>query len=435
MKKLFIPLIILFTVSCSEHKTALTLDVNDLQHTCVKRLTDIVVYDIFNPPVASRIYAYCNLAYYETVRWKDSSSASIASQLKGFETMPSPDRSKKYDHSLAAVKAFFKVANKLTFSHDSLRITEEKLLGAFKASLDDEVYENSIAFGDTVAATILKRAASDNYKITRGMARYSVFREKGKWVQTPPDYADGVEPNWKLIKPLLMDSASQFKPAVPPAYDLNKSSEYFKQVMEVYTTSKSITEEMDTIAHYWDDNPFVTEHRGHLTFATKKTTPVGHWMGIIAILCRQEKKNEQENARTYALASASIFDAFISCWDEKYRSQTLRPITVIREQVEENWNPLLQTPPFPEYTSGHSVISSAVATVLEYLFGKDVSFHDTTELEYLGLERNFSSIQAAADEAGISRLYGGIHFKAAIEEGKKQGHAVGEMYGQHFKTN
>jgi len=137
----------------------------------------------------------------------------------------------------------------------------------------------------------------------------------------------------------------------------------------------------------------VTEHRGHLTFATKKTTPVGHWMGIIAILCRQEKKNEQENARTYALASASIFDAFISCWDEKYRSQTLRPITVIREKIEENWNPLLQTPPFPEYTSGHSVISSAVATVLEHLFGQDVSFHDTTEMEYLGLDRNFSSIQ------------------------------------------
>ncbi len=430
MKKLFIPFMILFSISCHEQKTPLTLDPNELQHTCVKRLTDIVVYDIFNPPVASRIYAYCNLAYYETVRWKDSSSVSITAQLKGFETMPSPDASKKYDHSLAAVKAFFKVANKLTFSHDSLRVTEEKLLGAFKASLDEEVYENSIAFGDTVAATILKRAGSDNYKITRGMARYSVFREKGKWVQTPPDYADGVEPNWKLIKPLLMDSASQFKPVAPPAYNLNKSSEYFKQVLEVYNTSKSITAEMDTIAHYWDDNPFVTEHRGHLTFATKKTTPVGHWMGIISILCRQEKKSEQQNAITFALASASIFDAFISCWDEKYRSQTLRPITVIREQLEENWNPLLQTPPFPEYTSGHSVVSAAVATVLEHLFGESVAFHDTTELEYLGLERSFSSIQGAADEAGISRLYGGIHFKAAIEEGKKQGHAVGAMYNK-----
>lgn len=428
MKKLFIPLMILFSFSCHEQKTALTLDTNDLQHVCVKRLTDIVVYDIFNPPVASRIYAYCNLAYYETVRWKDSSSASITAQLKGFETMPSPDAEKKYDHSLAAVKAFFKVANKLTFSHDSLRVTEEKLLGAFKASLDEDVYENSIAFGDTVAATILKRAAGDNYKITRGMARYSVFREKGKWVQTPPDYADGVEPNWKLIKPLLMDSASQFKPVAPPAYDLNKSSEYFKQVLEVFNTSKSITAEMDTIAHYWDDNPFVTEHRGHLTFATKKTTPVGHWMGIISILCRQEKRNEQQNAIAFAMASASIFDAFISCWDEKYRSQTLRPITVIREQLDEHWNPLLQTPPFPEYTSGHSVVSAAVATVLEHLFGQGVAFHDTTELEYLGLERNFSSIHGAADEAGISRLYGGIHFKAAIEEGKKQGHAVGEMY-------
>jgi hypothetical protein len=358
----------------------------------------------------------------------------MTKNLKGFSEMPQPLANHHYNFSLAAVKAFFNVANKLTFSHDSLRVTEEKLLNVFKVSLDEDVYKNSIGFGDSVSKVIMQRALEDNYKITRGMPRYSVFREKGKWVHTPPDYSDGVEPNWKLIQPLLLDSAAQFKPIPPIPYDLTKGSPYYIQLMEVYQINNQLTATMDTVAHYWDDNPFVTEYRGHLKFANKKTTPVGHWMGITSIICLQEKASELFISKSYAITSAAIFDAFISCWDEKYRSQTIRPITIIRENIDEKWTPLLQTPPFPEYTSGHSVVSAAAATVLENLFGKSVAFHDSTEIEYLGLSRSFSSIKAAADEAGISRLYGGIHFRAAIEEGKKQGEKIGDLYNASFKT-
>ena len=424
-------LVLLF--SCNQKKQSLTIDLNNLEHTCVHRLTDIIVYDIFTPPVASRIYAYCNLAYYEALRFKDNKNISIIKKLKGFEPVPEPEKNKKYDYSLAAVKSFFKVAKALTFSKDSLIMTETGLLDAFKNSLDEEVYNNSISFGDTIAEVILKRSTSDNYKKTRGMPKYNVFRETGKWQQTPPDYADAVEPNWGLMLPMLLDSAAQYKPVPPPPYDLNKNSQYYKELMETYTTSKQLTLSQDTIAHYWDDNPFVTEHEGHLMFATKKTTPGGHWMGIISILCRQTNADDLKTAKIYALTSCAIFDGFISCWDEKYRSRMVRPITVIRENIEPTWNSFLQTPPFPEYTSGHSVITGAAATVLTNLVGENISFHDTTEMEYLGLERSFTSIIQAANEAGISRLYGGIHYRSAIEEGRKQGQQVGKLYNSIFK--
>ena len=431
--KIFIALPAVFIFSCTQKKKETAIDIAQLQHQCVHRLTDVIVYDIFTPPVASRIYAYCNLAYYESLRFKQSNSVSITTQLKGFDKIPQPQQNKKYDYTLAAVKSFFKTARTLTFSKDSFTTTENNLLNNFKEVLDEDIYNNSIAFGDSVAAVVLKRAATDNYKKTRGMPRYSVLRETGKWQQTPPDYADAVEPNWGLIQPMLMDSASQCKPAPPPAYNLNKQSAYYKELMEVYEVSKKITPAMDTIAHYWDDNPFVTEHKGHLMFATKKTTPGGHWMGIISILCKQTNADEIKTAKVYALASCAIFDGFISCWDEKYHSRMVRPITVIRENMEPEWTSFLQTPPFPEYTSGHSVITSAAAVVLTQLFGENISFTDTTELEYLGLQRSFTSIQQAADEACISRLYGGIHYRSAIEQGKKEGQQVAALYNNMFK--
>ena len=430
---IFIILSTLTVFSCTQKRAGLSIDANTLQHQCVHRLTEIIVYDIFTPPVASRIYAYSNLAYYEALHWQDDKNNSITAQLKDFRSMPVPEKNKKYNYDLAAVKSFFKVAKALTFSKDSLAKTETTLLNEFKNSLDEKEYANSILFGDSVASVILQRAGSDNYKKTRGMPKYSVFKETGRWQQTPPDYTDAVEPNWKLIKPLLLDSASQCKPLPPPAYDLNKNSQYYKELMEVYTINKQLTPSQDTIAHYWDDNPFVTEHRGHLMFATKKTTPGGHWMGIISILCKQTNTDAVKTAKVYALASCAILDGFISCWEEKFRSRMLRPITVIRETMESEWNSFLQTPPFPEYTSGHSVITAAAATVLTQQLGDNIPFHDTTELEYLGLERSFSSIQQAADEAGISRLYGGIHYRSAIEQGKKQGQQVGGLYNSVFK--
>ncbi len=418
--------------SCKETTKQKTITGSAIQYYCVQKLTDVIVYDIFSPPVASRIYSYSNLAYYEALKFAYPNEASIISKLKGFSNIPSPQSTQTYNFELAASVAFMKVAKALVFSKDSINSSTKKLLEQF-GEIDQSVYKRSISYGESVADIILKRAATDNYKLTRGMPRYSVFKEIGKWQQTPPDYSDAVEPYWNKIQPLLMDSAAQFKPIPPPAYSLEKSSQYYKELKEVYDVSKSKTKEQETIAYYWDDNPFVSEHKGHLTYANKKTTPVGHWMGITSILSGSLNKDEIATAKAFALTSSAIFDAFIACWDEKYRSKMVRPITVIREHLETEWNTFLQTPPFPEYTSGHSVISAAAATVLTKLYGDNVAFNDTTELQYLGVKRSFKSIKEASNEAGISRLYGGIHYRSAIEKGKEQGDQVGLLYNQLFK--
>ena len=228
MKKITAVVLSVFILFSCKQKQPLSIDASALQHQCVHRLTDVIVYDIFTPPVAARIYSYTNLAYYEAIKFKQPQAISIVTKLKGFATMPQPEKNKTYDYTLAAVKSFFAVARALTFSKDSLTVTETGLLKIFENGLDENVYGNSIALGDSIAAVILKRAAADNYKKTRGMPKYSVFKETGKWQQTPPDYADAVEPDWKLIQPLLLDSAAQFKPAPPPLFDLNKKSQYYE---------------------------------------------------------------------------------------------------------------------------------------------------------------------------------------------------------------
>ena len=420
--------ITLLTLGCKEQQNKESKKGAELQHYLVGKLTDAIIYDIYSPPVASRLYAYTNLAYYEAIR-PAYQTTSITNQLKGFEKLTTAPNPTAFHPELAGMVAYLTVAKKLIFSKDSISVVEESLLKDYEY-VDNEILNNSIAWGNRVAKIVLDRAAKDQYKFTRGLPRYSVFEEEGKWQQTPPDYADATEPNWRMIMPLLMDSAAQFKPTPPPPYNLKKGSGYYAELMELYETSKKITPSQDTIAKYWDDNPFVTQHQGHLTFANKKTTPVGHWMGIIAILCNTANKDAISTAQSYALASAAIFDGFISCWDEKFRSRTARPVTVIRKNIETEWSPLLQTPPFPEYPSGHSVISGAAATVLIQLFGTGFAFHDTTELKYLGMERKFSSIEAATDEIGISRFYGGIHFMSAITKGKEQGMKIGELYNQ-----
>jgi hypothetical protein len=157
-------------------------------------------------------------------------------------------------------------------------------------------------------------------------------------------------------------------------------------------------------------------------------------MGIIAILSSQTKKDKLETAKAFALASMAIFDGFISCWDEKYRSIRIRPETVINASIDKTWIPVLQTPPFPEYTSGHSTISRAAAEVLTKVYGDNVAFNDSTEVPYGLPPRKFTSFIQASDEASISRLYGGIHFRPALDEGAIQGSKVGQWLLANVKT-
>ena len=374
---------------------------------------------------------YSALAAYEAIRFSQEGSASIAEKLNGFDKMPQPEKEKQYDFTLAASKAFFNVVrNVKVFSVDSLNSYEESLYGSFKEQLDDSVYARSLAFGDNVAGAILAAAKNDGYFQSRGKPKYLGSSDAGKWRPTPPDYLDGVEWCWNTMKPMVMDSAAQFKPAQPPLYSLDTTSLFYRSLLEVYNINKNLTEEEMEIARYWDDNPFVIEHSGHMMFGNKKITPGGHWMGICAIASKQSGADAVKTARAYALTALALYESFISCWDEKYRSSYIRPVTAINETFDPAWMPFLQTPPFPEYTSGHSTITACAATVLTKLYGDNFAFQDTSDLRYIGMQRHFNSFNEAAAEASISRVYGGIHYRFSVDIGAEQGKKLGQFINE-----
>ncbi|MDI9858741.1 MULTISPECIES: vanadium-dependent haloperoxidase [Flectobacillus] len=398
------------------------------------QLTESIIHDIFAPPVSSRIYMYSALAAYEALAAGNTNYQSMVGQLKGFKKVAKPEAGKEYSYPVAAVRAYLTIGKNLTFAQEIYVDFEKKLEEDYKATgIPSEVYERSIAFGDSIAASIMNYSKGDNYKQTRGF-RYTVTQKKGTWVPTPPAYIDAAEPYWSKIRPATLDTSSQFMPPRPYEYDMTKGSKYYDMVMDVYNTINNLTEEQRNIANFWDCNPFKMNITGHAMFATKKVSPGGHWMAIVTQTSRQLKADIYQTSEAYLLTSMAIFDGFISCWDEKYRSIKVRPETVINELVDKNWQPVLQTPPFPEYTSGHSVISGAASVALSSVLGDNVAFADSSEMQYGLPVRNFKSYKDAAEEASISRLYGGIHFRPALDLGLEQGRKVGGWVITKVKT-
>jgi hypothetical protein len=424
---------ILMVTGCANKPKVALLNDADVLHNNEDQLTQVIIYDVFTPPVAARIYGYTALASYEAMRYADPKYNSIVTQLKGFGKPPQPEKGKKYNFALAATKAFFTVAHKVTFSIDTLKKYENKVYAMYKDNLDDSTFARSVDFGEKIGKLILKRASVDDYPQTRGKPKYLGEESPAKWRPTPPDYMDGVEFCWGDMKVLAIDSSAQFSPAPPPPYSEDKNSAYVKQYLEVYNKNRSLTPQEKEIAKFWDDNPFVIEHNGHLMFADKKITPGGHWIGITAIACKQTHADAVKTAEAYALTSIALFDSFIACWEVKYHYSYERPVSNINEKVDHNWLPLLQTPPFPEYTAGHSTISGASATVLTHLFGDNFAFQDTSDLRYIGMQRHFTSFIQASDETAMSRFYGGIHYLNSSLTGAVQGKQIGNFIWNKLK--
>lgn len=408
-------------------------------HRSVKQLTDVIVHDIFSPPVAGRIYAYASIAGYEALAAGDPNLQSLAGQVTDLTPAAPPSDDQEISYPLAAVAAQLKVGKSLIFSEPKMDGFRDELFAEIDAiGVPDEVFEASVAYGEQVADHIIAWYDGDMYKQTRTFPKYSITDDETKWQPTPPDYMDGIEPSWMKIRPFALDSATQFKPLPPTEYSMDPDSRWIKEVMEVYTVFDGVepaeAEERKAIAQFWDCNPYVSHTVGHLMFATKKITPGGHWVNIAAIAARQADADFARTVETYAMVSMAMHDAFISCWDEKYRSSLLRPETFINRHIDEEWRPLLQTPPFPEHTSGHSVVSRACAVVLTDLYGDNFAFDDDSEEEYELPTRSYPSFLAASEEAAISRLYGGIHYRPAIDYGVEQGEQVGKHLLEQVET-
>jgi len=426
-KILCLVIFIISFVACSGPRKEKNID-QTLSHQLIKKLTDVIVVDIFTPPVASRIYANCALALYEAARFGDEKYPSITAKLNGFDPMPIPEKGNQYDFSIASIQAFCETAKKVTFSAPEITQYRDSMIKVYGAGLSEEVLKNSIAFGQQVADVVAKRLSKDNYKETRGFERFEVKTDDpSRWVPTLPDYADGLEPHWYKMMPMALSSFDEVKADPFPAYNEDTASMYFKELKEIYDISKNKSDEQIDIAIFWDDNPFVSQHKGHVMFQDKKMTPPGHWMAITKKACRDKGANDIASAKAYALTAVGMYDAFISCWYVKYSTTRIRPQTAIQRLIEEQWVSFIQTPPFPEYTSGHSTVSSSAAEILTSLFGDNHSFIDSSELEYNLPIRSFKSFREAALEASISRVYGGIHYRSGCENGNKQGKKVAEV--------
>ena len=429
MKYKLLILSILCLISCKNTPTKhITKTDSDYLHAAEKKLTDIIITDIFSPPVASRIYAYTLLAAYEAGRFSKPDAPSIAVQLRGFNALPTPEAGQQYDFTVAAIKALCATAPKVIFSVKDMAAFENETLEELKTRDSEEVFNRSVAFGQAVADVIIKRLSTDNYKETRGMERFEVKNGiAGRWIPTPPDYADCIEPHWGKMKPLVLDTSVQCRPIAPPQYSEVKSSLFWKEVEEVHAISQKITEEQENILTFWDDNPFVSRHKGHLMMQDKKMTPGGHWLAIAQLFLKDKNADFYTCLKTYSITALALYEGFISCWEAKYHYVSLRPETVISAKLDKQWHPLLVTPAFPSYTSGHSTISAAAAEVLTGLFGDNQAFTDTTEKEYSLPVRSFTSFRQAAKEASMSRVYAGIHFRSDCEKGNEQGTKVGQL--------
>lgn len=404
-------------------------------HEGLKAVTDVMVYDIFSPPVASRIYSRCAIAGYEAMAAGDPKYRSLSGQIRDLPTMPKPEVGKEYSFPIASVKAVINTGRTLLFSEDKINEYEKSVLAHYeKIGVPDDVLQRSLAFGDSISATVIRWTGKDNYKQSRTFPKFSVTQEAQRWKPTPPAYMDAVEPHWNKQRPLTLDSAAQFKPVPPTPYSVDKKSLFYKEAKDVMDAVNLKDSTYEHIASFWDCNPFIVHQQGHVMFATKKISPGGHWIGITRTLCKQLNKSFSETAEAYALVAIGLYDGFISCWNEKYTSNLVRPETYINENIDPDWIPLLQTPPFPEYTSGHSVVSSASAEILTQLMGDNLSFTDSVEVEYGLYPRTFSSIKKAAEEACISRFYGGIHYMPAILNGAEQGQQVGSYVMSKLKT-
>ena len=392
-----------------------------------RALLETAMEDAFNPPQASRVYVYPHLAHLAVMSAATGDSrGSFLDSLAEWPGMPQIDTSSAHTE-LTALLAFAKVARLLVFTEadmDSLAARMQTMARA--QGLSDDRIKASLSTADSMTARFKTWIANDRYRETRTMDRYTSSTEPGHWVETPLDYTSALEPHWARIRPLAIRSADHYRVPEMVPFSQVKNSDFWKMVDEVRTGQGSATDSIGAIGLYWDDNPTISSHIGHLMVQEHRISPPGHWLNIISLTTRARQDDLLSTSQAYALAAVAMHDALINCWHEKYRTDVIRPITYIQALMDPEWQSLIQTPPFPEYPSGHSAVSAAAATVLEALHGPDHAFTDSTEAIFGMGTRSFPGYQEAAWEVTMSRFYGGIHYMVSLREGNTMGRRVAE---------
>lgn len=378
----------------------------------------------YSPPVASRAFGYLGVTAYEALAAGDTTMTSLAGQLNGLTPVPRRDKGVAYDEAVvmqaalsSAAREFF--GNTGPTGQRALKRMTEKLSSEVSAGLAPDLVARSEAYGRSVTAHILAWSEGDGGAKIENMGfplEFTLNKGPSHWVPTSLINQQQLPllPKWGENRPFVMQSGNACPLPPPPAYSEDKGSDFYKEAFEVYETVKNLTPEQRAVARFWSDDPMLSP------------TPPGHWMVIGLKILDDRKASAAEHADLLARLGVTLADAFIGCWHSKFEYDLLRPVTYIKRVIDPKWEPVLITPPFPEYPSGHSTQSGAAATVLTAFFGENFVFTDSTHEKDKLPNRSFKSFWDAAQEAGISRLYGGIHFRAAIDRGLDQGRCIGE---------
>ncbi len=369
------------------------------------------------PPRASRIFGYAGVALYESVAPGMPGYVSLSGRVAGLKDAPQATPGAGYHWPTAANAAMASVLKGLLASgseatHQRLNAMKADGEQMFAGLVAEDVLARSRELGTAVGGAIYQ------WSLTDGAAdlpdcQFVAAPGPGAWLPTPPGFAAPLEPCWGKLRPFVLASGGEFLPPPPAPHSTDKGSEMYRLAEEVYTTKNSLTPEQEAIARFWSDDPGTTG------------TPPGHSLAILTQLLREQGRTLDFAAEAYARTGIAVADAFISCWNTKYVYNLLRPVTYINFNIDPNWLPLLNTPPFPEYTSGHSVQTAASFAVLAAMLG-DGPFVDRTHVPRGLRPRQFESFGSAADEAALSRLYGGIHYRPAIELGLAEGRSIGQ---------
>lgn len=420
-----------------------------------------------SPPVASRTSAYASIALYEGWAAFSDSLRSMAGQLNGLDSLPKPSPDERYDPALVAMEAQAGVLRDLyqegfASTPTAIATLRDSLLAVREGQgVSPEIRDRSLAYGAELGVAIIAWAAQDGFA-GRELA-YKPPTGPGFWIPTateaqfrsqnlsaerdfvgfdnptgaarPGEAADrsitvnrpkrpnktvpginpryAMEPHWGDLRPFVLASGAECPPPAPLPFSTAKGSPLYEEAREVYEMGRGLTQEQKRIAYFWADNP------------GESGTPSGHWMSVVSSLAGQWNLSAERTVEAYALTAIAVADAFIGCWHQKFTTNIIRPVSYIQRHIDAEWQPLLNTPPFPTFTSGHSTQSAAAAEVLTALFGDNRSYDDPTHVTLGHPVKRLDSFRAAAREAGLSRLYGGIHFSMDNTAGQVQGECIG----------
>ena len=425
----------------------------------------LIAVETYNPPRAARIYGYLGVSLYEGWVHGLEDMRSMVGFLNDLDELPLPEERRDYDWPVVAAASAHGLMEHLFMGTTGStlnaidRLRDDQVERRRSAGVSERTVARSMDYGEALADVLKKWADRDGYIETRGRA-FTPPVGPDMWVPTAEygtslalnpvlnmvylyddlaaaegrvvrsawqsdrmlmtarpgaitDHNVAMEPYWNELRPFVIADPSEY-PVIPhKPFSDEPGSPFYEELMVVYEVSQNLTEEQVEIAHFWADNPGETG------------TPGGHWMKIASQLMTQLELSVPEALELTLLTSISVADAFIACWDAKYRINLVRPKTLINRWIDPYWQTELVTPPFPEYPSGHSTVSGAAATSLTALLG-EVPFTDRTHENRFGYgARPFSSFAEAGQEAARSRLYGGIHYPMANQNGLEHGERIG----------